>query len=359
MLQPGAASRGILSSWIKPLSRGAPVLAVGALASMTAVAGCAGDSRPIVQGQPEILVSVNARITALHAAPDGTLFATSPSALWRAERDDPARWSVAAELPFHTIALQPASEGAVYFLPQIGTSIWSWTEGSGLRELRTQLTDSVIRDGHHVYGVPLMDLAANRRGEVIAVGDMAAIVRVAQPEGLLEANPMDPIARLPGTASYRSAFWRIDAYADRFYAATNQDLLVRENGTWRHLDFPKEFPQLEQVGALAATQGGVVVSFNGRGGEVMLLSHDGRRWTDLTPKAGALKRPLVNGASQPDGSVLLWSLARYVVEVRGTSVRVHDVPSLGAIRGAARAGRHIYVGGTQNGRSGVVVRVTR
>ena len=346
MHQPGGASRRILASWM------------GALAWMTALVGCAGDSRLIVHERPELLVRVNGSVTALRAAPDGTLFATTRSELWRAERDDPARWSVAAELPFHPIALQPASKGAVYFLPRMASSIWSWTDGSGFRELRTQLTDSVIRDGHHVYGVPLMDLAANRRGEVIAVGDMAAIVRVARPEGLLEANPMDSVARLPGTASYRSAFWRIDAYADRFYAATNQDLLVRENGTWRHLDFRREFPQFEQVGALAATQSGVVVAFNERRGKVTLLSHDGRRWTDLTPKAGALKWPLVHGASQPDGSVLLWSRARYVVEVRGTSVRVHDVPSLVAIRGAARAGRHIYIGGTQNGKSGVVVRVT-
>lgn len=334
------------------------MLATGALALMTALVGCVDGSRPIVQGRPELLVRVDGPITALRAAPDGTLFATTRSELWRAERDDPARWSVAAELPFHTIALHPAGKGLVYFLPQVASSIWSWTEGSGLRELRTRLTDSVIVDGHHVSSVPLMDLAASRGGEVIAVGDGAAIVRVAQPEGVLEPNPMDSIARLPAPAWYRSTFWHIDAYADRFYAATNQDLLVRENGTWRHLDFRKEFPQLEQVGALAATESGVVVSFNGYAGEVMLLSHDGRRWTDLTPKAGALKRPLVNGASQPDGSVLLWSLARYVVEVRGTSVRVHDVAGLGAIRGAARAGRHIYIGGTQNRTSGVVVRVT-
>ena len=296
-------------------------------------------------------------VTALAGAQDGTLFATTGTNLLRRGPGDSVSWAVVSDLPFHTIELYARAAGEVYLLSRMSGDIWHWREGDTLRALVTPLSDSIIRDGHHTMGVPLVALAGHGSDTMVAVGDRGAIVRYSKGAAFLEPSPLDSVARRPAPAWFASALWWVDAHGERLYAATRQHVLERSGGTWRILDLPPEATG-RPIGAIAATRAGVALSFEGAAGRPHLFIHDGTRWIDLSRKLDGITPALAGGRGQADGSALFWALGSYVVEVQGTSVRIYRVRGLGAIRGVVRSGRHIFAAGTHDGRLGLVVRLT-
>ena len=296
-------------------------------------------------------------VTALAGAPDGTLFATTRTGLFRRGPGDSVPWAEVSALPFHTIELHARAAGEVYLLPQMSGDIWLWQGGDALRALATPLSDSIIRDGHHTMGVPLVSLAGHGSDTVVAVGDRGAIVRYSKGAASLEPSPLDSVARRPAPEWFASALWGVDSRGERLYAATRRHVLERSGGTWRILDLPPEATG-RSIGAIAATSVGVALSFEGPAGRPHLFVRDGTRWIDLSGKLNGITPALAGGRGQADGSALFWALGSYVVEVQGTSVRIYRVRGLGAIRGVVRSGRHIFAAGTHDGRLGLVVRLT-
>ena len=335
--------------------------AVCPLLAVLVTASACGDGFRILDGYDTTRITRlgEGPVTAFRAAPDGSLFATVDGHLFRAAPADSPRWDAVAQLPFHAIEMHPASAQNVLFLPQLSVEIWEWEEGDGLAAWETPLSDSLIQDGHHTMRIPLVDIAGDGRHDVVAVGDRAAIVGSRENGWELEPNPLVAISRLPAPEWFASALWEVDSFGGRFYAANSSHLLTREQGTWRSMQLPEAADPTRPMEGIAATPDGVVVSFAGLDGRPRLFRFDGSRWIDLTSKVRSVEGSLVRGRAQADGSALLWSLSRYVVEVRGADVRVFRVAALGAIRGAARSGADLYAGGTHEGQTGIVVRLTR
>jgi hypothetical protein len=297
-------------------------------------------------------------VTAFTGSPDGTLFATGRSDLFRMRAGDTTKWEVVAELPFHAIAVHAADRDNVFALAQLSADVWHWRAGETPGRLETPLSDSIIRQGHSSSGVPLVALTGTGKDPLVAVGDRGAIVRLSGNGSTLEESPLDSVARRAAPDWYASALWRVDSFEGRFYAASQQHLLARGDGAWRMLGLPAGAENWS-IEAVAATATGVAVSFTELAGRPRLFLHTDGRWIDLTGKLRGLTQPLVGGRAQADGSALFWSMSSFVVEVRGASVRTYRIRDLGALRGAARSGAHLYAGGTHEARLGVVIRLNR
>lgn len=322
-------------------------------------AGCRGENPHVVE-DPGVQVlhrvdgSANSTIT---ASPQGRLYLSIGTTLYRLEDGREPRLHALAELGEIPIVLHAPAEDEVFFLTQSGPEIRRWRPGHQVESMPSPVRDSVFADGHFIDHINLLDLWGPGPDEVYAVGDYAVILRYDGRQWSLEPNPLVQYAG-GGAARdvYRSYLWSVGGDARTVHAAGVLDVLSRENGRWSTLRVPNADSTTWAL-ALGSAKGSYLVG-RAAGSREQVLFHRpaGGGWSRLAGLLRPLRHEALRGRGQPDGSVVFWTPGGEIVRLVGERATIFTGLGLGWVNGAAVSGTHLYVIGSQ-GTSSVILRL--
>jgi hypothetical protein len=290
----------------------------------------------------EVLRAPREVITTLGASPDGAVFAASELGLYRhipRQGDDWTRVAVPADVPLELFA---ASMDVVFAIARLSGSVHRWDEVGGWNVHRTVLSDSIIQDGDQRMSPMLFGIWGRSASDVYAAGDEGNILHYDGHGWRVKPKPL----ATPGSGARETSprIWGIAGNRERTYAVMG-GVLEERAGQWRYLRVPPEVGG-SNFHAVAAAGNDVIfvgTQFTERGDRSRLVRLSSRgKWETLdTPELWGL----MDGESQTDGSALFWSRSDVLVEVSNGRLRLHQLPHIGRMVGAARIGEFLFVAG--------------
>lgn len=319
-----------------------PANRIGGLLLLTVVLGCQSPAAANPLGEWEQLLHLpGVRIPAFDVAPDGTLFHTTPTALFRALPERPDEWSLVTKTDRFVIALHALSRDRVLALIRYG-AVHEWTAERGWSPVG-DLPDSL----HFVQGGAwrafVLDWWIPNEREIYLAGQ----------GGLLLHYDGRAWARVPADGLPALEWIQIDGDSSRIVLGGNE-IWQRVGGTWAQL--PRGTAEALQCGPSALVVRPTDLIIAGRWIANCLMRFERGEWRANHEEMRRFREHPFWGRLQPDGSVLIWSNSGDVARVDDTTVTRYGVPYFSESGGAALRNGVLYFGGTTGG-DGLVGRI--
>lgn len=315
---------------------------INGLLLLTVVLGCQSPAATNPLGEWEQLLRLpGVRIPAFDVAPDGTLFHTTPTAVFRALPERPSEWLQVAETSEFVIELHALSHDRVLALIRYG-AVYEWTAAKGWSPVGN-VPDSLYFPPGWSQRAFVLDWWIPNEREIYLAGQ----------GGLLLHYDGHAWARLPADGLPQLEWIQIDGDSSRIIIG-GEEIWQRVGGTWAQL--PQGTAETLQCGpsALVVRPHDLVIA--GRWIANCLMRFEGGVWRADNEEVRRFREHPFWGRLQPDGSALIWSNSGDVARVDDTTVIRYGVPYFYESGGAALRNGHVYFGGT-SGSDGIVGRI--
>ncbi|HEU4563059.1 MAG TPA: hypothetical protein VFS05_00365 [Gemmatimonadaceae bacterium] len=287
------------------------------------------------------------------AAPDGTLFAATDSALLRSHLRAPERWEqIARTDDMVTLLFAPVGD-AVYAITRRCGALYRWSTTTGWQALQLPPIVQSTPEGEDRC-VFFTDLWGSGPADIYAAGYYGTILHYDGQRWQEEPNPIQAAFASGALPSEAAGLWSIAGAGGAVYATSGVAVLSRDASGWVMLPLAQPgLPSRCAPARAAASDNGVLFGDN-----QCLTAFESGRWRLLAEWLPGFRGSIYRALTQRDGAQLFWSYVGSVAVVRDGQPSVYVLDGLAPMGGAITIGPYLYAAG-RLGTDGVVLRARR
>ena len=329
---------------------GAKLRAKAALLLLPPAAACAGLTTSTETTDPAVILRAPHRsLFKLVSSPDGSLFAGGNEVLYRSQPTDTGSWTAFA-FPNHlVIGLYAVSRDRVLAITRDCGLIFEWLSSAGWRvafDEKESSANGSCDAMHAIWGRSAAD--------IYAVGENGLVVHY-DGNRWTEDHGVNQLFDSLAFTQYRRELWTISATTQDLIIGAGGAILRKTNGgSWNLLSPPPDFSPWCGFVTVVGQGDAIAFAYSTCVGRINKTN-----FSVLNPRLAGFRSDIVFGASEADGTALLWDYSGDVVALRGKELRVYYLRGgIGATGGAVMNEQWLYMAGVI-GSDGVVVRVPR